>query len=152
MPALIALGTFITISLVVYGILYRPSGGGAMEARLGGLRYTRPKREALPDPEAAFSARVLQPLIGGLSRRVQGVLPSTISERLETALLQAGVKVKPGQFILIVAVMMGVFPLLLVAMFAASGPKMALIAWAQALSCKALPTAILFCHIQLDLT
>lgn len=81
-----------------------------MDARLGGLRYTRPAREALPDPEAAFSQRVIRPLVLGFSRRVNTMLPSSISERLELALVQAGMKVKPGQFIMMVGIFVGVVP------------------------------------------
>lgn len=129
MAEVIAFGTFLTVTLVVYGIFYRQVDGGMMDARLGGLRYSRPKREALPDPEAAFTARVLQPLIGALNRRTSSLLPSTISERLEMAITQAGLNIKPGQFILIVGLMAGVFPLIMLAMFASSGPKMALFVW-----------------------
>ena len=131
MPALIALGTFITVTMVVYGLAYRPSSSG-MDARLGGLRYSRPTRDALPDPDAAFSARVLAPLIGTLTRRTNSILPSSVSERLELAITQAGLRVKPGQFILAVGLLMGIFPLFVLAMFAGSGPKMALFGWAAA--------------------
>jgi tight adherence protein C len=131
MPALIAFGSFVTVTLVLYGLLYRPATSG-MDARLGGLRYSRATKDPLPDPDAAFTARVLQPLMGALNRRSSSLLPSTISERLEKALVQAGVRLKPGHFILIVALMMGVFPLLVLAMFAGSGPKMALLAWGAA--------------------
>lgn len=127
MPMIIALGTFLTVTMVLYGLLYRPAGGGTMDERLGGLRYTRPKREALPDPDAAFTARVLRPLVAGLARRSNAILPSSISERLEGAITQAGLKMKPGQFILIVALLMGVLPPIMAAMFASSGPKMMLI-------------------------
>lgn len=131
MPALIALGTFITVTMVIYGLAYRPASSG-MDARLGGLRYSRPTRDAIPDPDAAFSARVLAPLIGALTRRMNGILPSSVSERLEMAIVQAGLRIKPGQFILAVAMLMGIFPLFVVAMFASSGPKMALLGWAGA--------------------
>ncbi|MGH2609509.1 MAG: hypothetical protein ACRDHF_10520, partial [Tepidiformaceae bacterium] len=68
MEIAIALGTFFTVTLALYGLLYKPAASGAMDARLGGLRYTRGK-ETLPDPEAAFTARVWRPLVDGVSRK-----------------------------------------------------------------------------------
>ncbi len=129
MPAIIALATFVTVTLVVYGLGYRPAAS-SMDARLGGLRYSRPTREGLPDPEAAFSSRVLKPLMGAFSQRTNSILPSSISDRLEMAIVQAGLRIKPGQFILVVALLMGILPLFVLAMFAGSGAKVALIAWA----------------------
>ncbi|MBA4180699.1 MAG: type II secretion system protein [Anaerolinea sp.] len=111
MEVLIAFSTFITVTLVMYGLLHQPANE-AMDARLGGLRYTRPAREALPDPDAAFTARVVKPLIRGVSRRMNGVLPSSMTERLEGRIAQAGMKIKPGQFIVVVAVLVGVVPIL----------------------------------------
>ncbi len=129
MPILIALGTFITVTLVVYGLFHRAPGNEVMEGRLGGLRYTRPNKEALPDPEAAFTTRVIQPILRNLSRRANRVLPSTMSERLEGAIVQAGLKMKPGQFILIVGVAAGALPTLFTLFMASSGssPKMLLL-------------------------
>jgi tight adherence protein C len=92
-----------------------------MDARLGGLRYSRASREAIPDPDAAFGTRVLRPLLTNLSRRANRILPSSISERLEGAITQAGLRIKPGQFILMVAVLGGVFPLLMLVLLASSG-------------------------------
>lgn len=112
MPFLIAISTFFTVTLVVYGLLHRTTGNGAMDMRLGGLRYSRPSKEALPDPDAAFSERVLRPLLRGMSRRANGVLPSNMSERLEKAMVQAGMKMKPGQFLLICAFTAGLLPTL----------------------------------------
>lgn len=107
MEMLIALGTFIAVTLAIYGAMYRPSGNPAMEARLGGLRYTRAGRENVPDPDAAFKVRVIDPLVQTINRRFASLLPSTLSARIEGALEQAGVKAKPGQFIAIVGVLMG---------------------------------------------
>ena len=121
MEALIALGTFITVTLIVYGLAYRPAGDDSMDARLGGLRYSRATREALPDPDAAFTARVLKPLIAQINRRANRILPSSVSERLEGAITQAGLKVKPGQFIVAVAVLAGVFPLVMLALLISGG-------------------------------
>jgi tight adherence protein C len=125
---MIAFGTFVTITLLLYGLLHRPESNSIMDDRLGGLRYSRPNKEALPDPDAAFTVRVIQPLVRGLSRRANGVLPSTMSDRLEKAIVQAGLKMKPGQFILIVAVAAGVFPTLFTLFMASNGtaPKMLL--------------------------
>lgn len=110
MALLVSFSTFLTVTFLVFGLLHRTTGNGTMDARLGGLRYTRPAREALPDPEAAFSQRVIRPLVLGFSRRVNTMLPSSISERLELALVQAGMKVKPGQFIMMVGIFVGVVP------------------------------------------
>ena len=121
MPILIALGTFLFVTLLLYGILYKPMSDGAMGDRLGGLRYTRPKRDTLPDPNAAFKTRVVEPLIRGLNRRVTNLLPANLESRLEGSITQAGLTISPGQFIVIVAVMMGFVPLLMVGYFAATG-------------------------------
>ena len=84
-----------------------------MDMRLGGLRYSRPSKEALPDPDAAFSQRVLMPIVQGLDPpRRTAILPSTMSERLEKAMVQGGLKMKPGQFLLICGFTAGVFPIL----------------------------------------
>lgn len=112
MPYIVALSTFITVTLMVYGLLHRTAGGGTMDMRLGGLRYSRPSKDALPDPDAAFSQRVLRPIVQGLTRRAAGVLPSTMSERLEKTMIQAGMKMKPGQFLLLCGFTAGVFPTL----------------------------------------
>jgi len=131
MPAFIALVTFASVTLLVYGILSRPAGGGGMTARLGGLRYQRPGREALPDPDAAFSARVIQPIMRSLSRRANSVLPGTISERLQTAITRAGLSLTSGQLILIISITAGVFPLLVLLFMLSTGntPKMVLITY-----------------------
>lgn len=110
MAILIALATFVSVTLAAYGLLARTENT-AMDARLGGLRYQR-RREALPDADAAFSARVLRPLVRNISRRANSVLPSSISERLETSMLQAGLRMTAGQFLVIVALAGGVFPVL----------------------------------------
>lgn len=121
MELVIAFGTFLFVTLGVYGFLYRPAGGEAMDARLGGLRYTRGGRDPLPDPDAAFTARVWAPLVAGITRRAGGILPSSISERLEAAITQAGVKLTPGQFMLLVAVTGGALPIFLVFLFLSGG-------------------------------
>jgi tight adherence protein C len=113
MPFLIAISTFVTVTLMVYGLLHKSVAGGAMDVRLGGLRYSRPAREALPDPEAAFSQRVLRPMLKNLSVKANSILPSNMSERLEKAMVQGGMKLKPGQLLLIVAFTAGVLPSLM---------------------------------------
>ncbi|WP_322796558.1 type II secretion system F family protein [Tepidiforma sp.] len=112
MELLIAFSTFLTVSLLTYGAFHRSAGTSAMDVRLGGLRYTRPAKEALPDPEAAFTQRVLKPLVSNLNRQINSLLPSSISERVEKALVQAGLRMKPGQFIAMVGVFAGLLPLL----------------------------------------
>lgn len=121
MEILVTVGTFVTVTLIVYGLAYRSANESPMDTRLGGLRYTRPNREALPDPEAAFTVRVLRPILRSLTSRVNGLLPSTISQRLEKSIVQAGLKMKPGQFIVIVGLGAGLLPLAATAMFAAQG-------------------------------
>ncbi len=130
MEFLVAFSTFVTVTLMAYGLMHKTPADGAMDLRLGGLRYTRPNREALPDPEAAFSQRVIRPLLQGLSRRANGVLPSTIEERLERALTQAGMKVKPGQFLIGVGIAVGVLPMLAVLYVAAVGGDVKMMAGA----------------------
>ncbi len=120
MEVTIALGTFFTVTLALYGLLYRPAGGNAMDTRLGGLRYTRSK-DPLPDPEAAFTARVWRPFVEGMSWRANRVLPSSISERLEAAVTQAGLRLSTGQVMVLVAITAGVLPLLLLGLFASGG-------------------------------
>lgn len=126
MPLLIAISTFVTVTLMAYGLLHKGVGAGAMDMRLGGLRYTRPEREALPDPDAAFSQRVLRPMLQNLSRRANGILPSNMSERLEKAMTQGGMKMKPGQLLLICGITTGIVPSLATLYMASAGqsPRM----------------------------
>ncbi len=121
MPIVIALGTFLFVTLLLFGILYKPISDGAMDDRLGGLRYNRAKRDALPDPNAAFRTRVIDPLLRAINRRITGLLPSNLESRLVGAITQAGLKISPGKFIVIVAIMMGLVPLLMVGYFAVLG-------------------------------
>jgi tight adherence protein C len=121
MEITIALGTFFTVTLALYGLLYKPAGGDAMDARLGGLRYSRSNREAIPDPDAAFTVRVWRPLVEGISRKANRILPSSISERLELSLTQAGIRMSPGQVMVLIAVTGGVLPLVMLGLFASSG-------------------------------
>ena len=114
MELFITLGTFIAVSLLTYGMLYRTSGNDALDSRLGGLRYTRAGKDSLPDPEAAFTQRVIRPLIQGAASKIASLLPSTMAERVEGALVQGGVKMKPGQFIALCGVLMGVLPIVAV--------------------------------------
>jgi tight adherence protein C len=111
MEIMIALGTFVAVFLGAYGLLYRQASESPMEARLGGLRYQRANKPELPDPEAAFTERVLRPLLRGMNQRMNALLPSTLSERIERSLIQAGVKIKPGQFLAVIGVMVGLLPI-----------------------------------------
>ncbi|MCL4230793.1 MAG: type II secretion system F family protein [Dehalococcoidia bacterium] len=129
MALLIAFATFFSVTLTAYGLLARTENN-AMDIRLGGLRYQR-RREALPDAEAAFSARVLRPLLRNVSRRANAALPSSISERLETSILQAGLKLTAGQFLVILAIAGGLFPVLVAVFFLSAGTpsQMVLLYW-----------------------
>jgi tight adherence protein C len=128
MEIVIAFATFLTVFLIVFGIGHRPATDEPLDARLGGLRYSRAAKEPLPDPDAAFVARVLKPLVRDVSRRANHLLPTSISTRLEGAMTHGGVKMKPGTFILIVAMLAGVVPLLGLFLLASKGssPKMML--------------------------
>jgi tight adherence protein C len=121
MPLLIAMGTFLAVFLTVYGLFLRTASTDPMEARLGGLRYSRPKKDNLPEPEAAFKARVIAPIMRTLSMRANSILPSTLTERLELSMVRAGLKIKPGQFIVVCGILAGVLPVLGVVYFAALG-------------------------------
>ncbi len=121
MELLVAIATFMAVFLASYGLMYKQAGVNVMDARLGGLKYQRASKQELPDPEAAFRVRVVQPLVRSVTRKVNGLLPSSFSERIEFALLQGGVKMKPGQFMVVVGIMMGIFPILGILFAASSG-------------------------------
>jgi tight adherence protein C len=112
MELFIAVATFVTVSLTLYGLLYRTTGMSAIDDRLGGLRFQRPGKQALPDPDAAFKVRVLAPLVANLSGRITRMLPSAMAERMELSLIQAGLKIQAAHFLLICAVLATVVPLL----------------------------------------
>ena len=125
---MIALSTFVTVTLIIYGLLHRGVSDGGMESRLGGLRYARQGKEPLADPNAAFTERVLRPLVQGLSRRANAILPSNMSERLEATIVQAGMKLKPGQFLLICGITAGIFPILAALYMASTGASFRIVA------------------------
>ncbi len=110
MAILIAMGTFLTVFLTVYGLALRSEGSAPMDSRLGGLRYTRMKREAAPEQNPEFKARVLAPIMQQLSARVNRILPTSVTERLEMALVQAGLKIRAPQFIVIIGILVGALP------------------------------------------
>lgn len=112
MAILIAMGTFLTVFLTVYGLALRGEAAGPMDSRLGGLRYSRPKREAVAEQDPAFKARVLAPLMQSLTARVNRILPASITDRLQMALVQGGLKIRAGQFIVIVGILAGAVPML----------------------------------------
>jgi tight adherence protein C len=120
-PMIVALGTFFTVSCVFYGLFYRTAQDGAVGARLGGLRYSKPGRDALPEADAAFKVRIIEPMLRTLTRRANGVLPAGINERLEKSITLAGLSISSGQFILICGITAGLIPLLLLVLFASSG-------------------------------
>jgi tight adherence protein C len=130
MPLLIAFATFVSVTLAIYGAMSK-AAADPMESRLGGLRYARPGREPLPDATASFGARVMKPLSKGMVKRVNALLPTTMSERLQGSITQAGLRISPGQFIVVVALLGGVLPILLVTMMISGGQsaKMVLLFW-----------------------
>jgi len=117
----ISFATMLAVMFLAYGFLYRPVSDDSMEARLGGLQYKRTQREALPDPDAAFRLRVLRPLVGWISTRATGILPSTQSDRLQQSLTRAGLKLTVGHFALIYAVAGVGIPMLFFALFVSAG-------------------------------
>jgi tight adherence protein C len=121
MEVVISLSTMITVMLLTYGLLYRTSGEDTLGVRLGGLKYERPSREALPDPQAAFKARVMGPLAQALASRTSSILPSNLSDKIERALVQAGLKMSVGQFAMICAVTAGVIPMVLLLLMLSVG-------------------------------
>ena len=112
MPVIISMGTFIAVFLFIFGFASRSASTDPMDTRLGGLRYARPKKEIGPDPEAGFRVRVLQPLMQTLSQRANRMLPSSMTESIDRAILQAGLKIRAGQLIVVVAILAGVVPIL----------------------------------------
>ncbi len=121
MPLLIAMGVFVTVFLTVYGLGLRTEAGDPMDSRLGGLRYTRPKKDNLPEPDAAFKARVLTPLMATLAARANSILPSSMTTRIQESLIQAGLKIRVGQFIVICGIVAGGLPIVGVLYLAALG-------------------------------
>ena len=121
MPIIIAMGTFFAVFLLVYGFALRGETNAPMDSRLGGLRYTRPKREAARAEDAAFKARVLAPLMQTLTARVNSLLPSSMTDRLQAAITQAGLKIQAGKFIVIVGILSGVVPIVLAFYFMTMG-------------------------------
>ena len=121
MEFVISFSVMLAVMFLAYGFLYRTAGDDSMEARLGGLQYKRPQREALPDPEAAFTTRVVRPFMAWVTKRANGILPSTQSDKLEASLTRAGVKITVGQFALIYAVVGVGMPMLLLALFLSAG-------------------------------
>lgn len=131
MPYLIALATFVAVTFGLYGLLSRRPAEDPLSARLGGLRYNRPRPLPVTDPDAPFSQRVIRPLIESFTQRLNALLPSTISQRLEGALVQAGLRLKPGQFMLLVGVLAGVLPavLALLSMNNGNSARTTLLVW-----------------------
>lgn len=121
MVYLVSLITCVAVTLAIYGILYRPITGNTVEARLGGLRYTRAGKETIHDPNAEFSARVLKPILQTIASRAGSLLPSTLSVRVEGALVRAGLKIRPGTLIAVVAVLGGLLPIATILYGTASG-------------------------------
>lgn len=121
MEFIISFAVMLAVIFLSYGVLYRTTADDSMGARLEGLQYKRPQRDALPDPEAAFRTRVIRPFMAWVTKRANGILPSTQSERLEGSLTRAGLKLTVGQFALIYAVVGVGFPMVMLALFLASG-------------------------------
>ena len=121
MPIIIAMGTFFAVFLLVYGFALRGETNAPMDSRLGGLRYTRLKREAAREEDAAFKARVLTPLMQTLTARVNSLLPSSMTDKLQASITQAGLKIQAGKFIVIVGILSGVVPVVLAFYFMTMG-------------------------------
>lgn len=121
METFIAVATFVTVTFTFYGLLYRTSGFSRIDDRLGGLRYQRPGKAALPDPDAAFKVRVVGPLLSSLTARVQRMLPSSMAERMELSLIQGGLKIGAGQFLLVCAILATALPLAMALLLLSNG-------------------------------
>jgi tight adherence protein C len=122
MPELIALATFFAVSLGFYGMLARSTTASTMEARLFGIRQTRPQAsDPLPDPDAAFTTRVVKPFARGLARRAAAILPSTMATRIDASITQAGLRMTAGQFLVVTAATGGVLPIVIIAILASGG-------------------------------
>ncbi len=121
MEFVISFATMLAVMFLTYGFLYRTAADDSMEARLGGLQYKRPQREALPDPEAAFKSRVLRPFVEWVTKRASGILPSTQSDKLEAALTRSGLKLTVGNFAIIYAVVGVGVPMLVFMLLLSAG-------------------------------
>jgi len=121
MALLIAALVFFAVTLALYAALARRPAEDPVAARLSGLRYTAPRPLPPVDPSAPFTQRVLMPALRRLGQQVNGILPSTIAQRLEVSLTRAGLRVSPGQFMVTVALLAGVAPILIAAALAAGG-------------------------------
>ncbi|MGK2964115.1 MAG: type II secretion system F family protein [Tepidiformaceae bacterium] len=131
MPLFIAAATFLTVMLTVYGLLYRRIEQNDVLTRLETIRSGRPQREELPDPTAAFGARVLKPMTEAFGRRLGGLLPSSIAEKLERMLPQAGITIGANQLIVGIVVFATAVPLVFALMLFLSGApaKNVLLTW-----------------------
>ncbi len=124
MELLIAAAVFVTITFASYAALQLKAGsvgGTALDERLGTIRSSRPRPEPLVDPDASFGTRVVQPLVRGLTRKVNSLLPSNMEQRLEAAIEQAGLKIQPGQIILLTSITAGVLPVVLTLLMLSGG-------------------------------
>lgn len=123
MEFMVAIGTFFAVMLTVYGLFARPVQHGVVTDRLGGLRATSRGEgtNAKADPTAGFGGRVLRPFMGYLATNLSRAMPAQYLERLQGMLDQAGSPVKPGQFLVIVAVLGGGLPIFVTLFLASSG-------------------------------
>lgn len=124
MPLFIAAATFITVLFTVYGLLYRRIETNAVGDRLEAIKSSRPRREALPDPEATFGTRVLKPIQRLFSRKLNGLLPTALADKLEQMLPRAGLNIPVTQLILVMAILATVVPLVFALMLALSGSSL----------------------------
>jgi tight adherence protein C len=92
-----------------------------VRVRLDGLRGNGGGGHALPDPGASFSARVLAPAFGGLTDKINRVLPASMVEQVRLDLIAGGLQIKPPQYFGIYAMFLVGAPLLLTFMAASSG-------------------------------
>jgi tight adherence protein C len=132
MELLIALCVFFTVACAAYGFLAKTPVVTGVQARLGTLRYERPKvHDEVPDPAGSFVERVLRPNFRMMVRKVNQILPTNMSDKMQGAISRAGLKIAPGQLLVIIFLIGGIGPALFAAFLLLTGgdPQMTLILW-----------------------
>lgn len=120
MELIIALSVCITVTALMLGLTSRPTN--TVQRRLETYRGFAGVEEPMEKPET-FIDRVLRPVIGAFMRILRLVLPSSMLERLQFKLTQAGDPVGLTGMLIIWALSATVLPLLYVTVISASGAR-----------------------------